>query len=438
MKKNILLLSALFLTIFQQSNAQCTASITNVPHGDCANTDIELMASGAGTINGFTYQWTGPNGFTSSAQTAYIYYAQESASGYYKVIITDPLGCTAVDSTAVIKHPVPIVYTGGQAGGCEGTTTNISAQDFSGNYGPYTYMWDNGSTTQTIAVSHNGGIYPAPACFMTNMYGCTAANNTTFLIYTFPAPAKPVIEALSATSFCKGGSVTLTTPNDPNLSYQWKKPAAIITGATNSDFTTAILGRYSLIASNSMSCTSVSNTIQVTVFSNPQIQINITGSLNICNGDSVILQANQESGSSYQWKKNNIDINSATASSLVVKKKGYYRLMVTNQNGCTRISPAFIATSNCRSDYDRISDETALSVYPNPSNNFFNLSIGLNEEEENVQLIITDVTGRQISENTIQTNAADFQFGENLPAGIYNVTVVKKNSIQAVRIIKTE
>src|SRR5438046_2096967 len=130
MKKNHLLLAALLLIINQQkSNAQCSASITNVPHGDCANTDIELNSSGGGTPNGYSYQWTGSQGFTSTDQNVIIYSAQESNSGMYKVIITNPVGCIASDSITVIKHPAPIVYTGGQQGGCLGQTTDIYAQD---------------------------------------------------------------------------------------------------------------------------------------------------------------------------------------------------------------------------------------------------------------------------------------------------------------------
>jgi hypothetical protein len=439
MKNNLLYLSALLiLLIRQESNAQCVASITNVPHGDCANTDIELIASGVGTSAGYAYQWTGPQGFTSTSQFINIYSAQESASGTYKVVITNPLGCVAADSIVIVKHPSPIVYTGGQAGGCAGETTSIYAQDFSGNYGPYIYFWDNGATTQTISVAHNGGIYPAPACFMTNVYGCTAANNTTFLIYTFPVPAEPVIEALSATSFCDGGNVTLTTANDPNLTYQWKKYGNAISGATSSDYTANRTGNYFLSIANGMGCSSRSNAILVTVFSKPAATVSITGSLNICNGDSVLLNANTGTGLSYQWKKHIYNINNATSASLSVKKQGKYRVIVTNQQGCSKTSPVVTVTSNCRLEAETIMGEQALSIYPNPSSGVFNVEFDANVNDKNIQLVITDMTGRKISESNIQKNTVNFQFGENLPVGIYNAALIKNNVVLNTRIVKTE
>jgi type IX secretion system substrate protein len=438
MKKNLVLLSALLFIARQNLNAQCTASITNIPHGDCANTDIELIASGGGTSSGYTYQWTGPQGFTSASQFVNIYSAQETASGMYKVVITNPTGCSSADSIQVIKHPAPIVYTGGQAGGCLNETTYISAQDFAGNYGPYTYFWDNGATTQQVAITHGGSVYPAPACFMTNVYGCTAANNTTFLIYTFPSPANPVIEALSATSFCKGGNVTLTTANDPNLTYQWQKLSSVISGATTSDYTTIWGGNYFVDVRNGLGCSARSNILAVTVFPKPDALISTSGSLNICNGDSVLLSTNPGANLSYQWKKYGSNIVGANAASLVVKKKGNYLVRVTNQHGCSKVSTLVTVTSNCREENEQANSAVALSVYPNPSPDHFNLELKTNDINENAQLILTDMTGRKISESNIQKNTTNFEFGKNLPAGIYNAMLINNDVVQTTRIVKTE
>jgi hypothetical protein len=439
MKTTILIFSVASFFIQQNVNAQCTASITNIPHGDCANTDIELTASGGGTANGFSYSWTGPNGFTSTDQFVNIYYAQQSASGIYKVTVTRPSGCISSDSIEIIKHPVPTVYTGGASGGCTGTTSEIYAQDFSGNYAPYTYLWETGATTQTITIGHNGGVYPAPACYMTNMFGCTAANNTTFLIYSFPNPTTPVIEALSATSFCSGGSVTMTTANDPNLTYQWNKLSGIISGETTVNYTARAGGNYFLNASNGMGCSSASNTIHVTVFTKPSAAVTVTGSLNICNGDSVKLSVAEGTGYTYQWEKYGNDILNAVSHDLMVKKKGNYRVEVTNANGCSRLSAAVAVTANCRYDAEtRIGSESTLSVYPNPSSTLFNIDLIATDENEDAELIISDLTGRVVLKNTIKSNAASFKFGEGLPAGIYNASLIKNNEVQNIRIVKTE
>ncbi|MEO5571365.1 MAG: T9SS type A sorting domain-containing protein [Bacteroidia bacterium] len=438
MRKNLLLLSALLFIMQQQVNAQCTASITNVPHGDCAYTDIEMIASGGGTANGFTYEWTGPQGFTSTDQTAIVYYAHESASGMYKVIITDPLGCTAADSLSVIKHPSPTVYTGGQSSGCFGETTYIYANDYSGNYGPYTYLWDNGATTQTLPIIHGGGMYPAPACFITNIFGCKESNYTTFMIFTLPNPASPIIEALSATTFCEGGTVKLTTANDPNLTYQWYKHGNLINGATSSDYVAKNSARLSLTVTSAVNCSAKSNMIQTTMISNPDAAVAVNGSLNICNGETVLLTAPAGNGLTYQWRKHVHDIAGASLNSFNVSQAGNYRVMVSNQQGCTKMSPVTTVTDNCKLESPTDNSEKVISIYPNPSVGYFNLQLKQNDLAEKAQLIITDVIGSKIAEYTLDGAAADFQFGEKLPAGIYFASLIKNNDTKTIRIVKTE
>src|SRR5207245_2009873 len=61
----------------------------------CAGATLQLSAS---TVAGATYSWTGPNGFTSSAQNPSIPNATLSASGTYSVTVTVN-GCTSAAST---------------------------------------------------------------------------------------------------------------------------------------------------------------------------------------------------------------------------------------------------------------------------------------------------------------------------------------------------
>jgi hypothetical protein len=62
------------------------------------------------------------------------------------------------------------------------------------------------------------------------------------------------------------------------------------------------------------------------------------GSTTICSGNSVTLNANPGIGSSYQWKKNGIDIPGATLVSYPAAANGSYTCVVTN--GCNSTSNA--------------------------------------------------------------------------------------------------
>ncbi len=61
-------------------------------------------------VNGATYSWTGPNGFTSSLQNPTITGVTPAASGTYTVVVTNiPGGCPdATDDTDVVIHPKPV------------------------------------------------------------------------------------------------------------------------------------------------------------------------------------------------------------------------------------------------------------------------------------------------------------------------------------------
>lgn len=63
--------------------------------------------------------------------------------------------------------------------------------------------------------------------------------------------------------------------------------------------------------------------------------IEYKGNLSFCKGDSVILDATSRNFVSYQWRKDNIPINGANASTLTIKTSGIYSVDVADASGCT-------------------------------------------------------------------------------------------------------
>jgi hypothetical protein len=70
------------------------SAVSNTPV--CKGSTILLSATG-----GITYQWTGPNGFTSDQQAPQIPAAETANAGTYTVVVTDANGCTNSNSTTV-------------------------------------------------------------------------------------------------------------------------------------------------------------------------------------------------------------------------------------------------------------------------------------------------------------------------------------------------
>jgi len=92
-----------------------------------------------------------------------------------------------------------------------------------------------------------------------------------------PPPCTPpsaTITAASSTSFCQGGSVVLNANTGTGLTYQWRENGNNIIGATNSSFTATTSGAYSVVVSNSPTCSAISTVTSTTVTPNNTISLN--------------------------------------------------------------------------------------------------------------------------------------------------------------------
>ncbi|WP_420581480.1 FG-GAP-like repeat-containing protein [Reichenbachiella sp.] len=115
-----------------------TTSITDTP---CEGDNVSLSASpgAGGTTVG--YEWTGPNGFTSSDQNPTINNITAEHSGEYYVTAMSNAGCekrSAVELVTVISTPVVSVNNPKPDYFCNGTTLDLSTNNFAG----YTYAWN--------------------------------------------------------------------------------------------------------------------------------------------------------------------------------------------------------------------------------------------------------------------------------------------------------
>ncbi|MFM9986820.1 MAG: MopE-related protein [Flavobacteriales bacterium] len=120
------------------------------------------------------------------------------------------------------------------------------------------------------------------------------------------------------TSFCSGGSVTLTSA--AASSYLWSN------GATTQGISVITSGSYSVVATNANGCSATSSAVAVTVNSLPTAVITPSGPTTFCAGGSVTLTAS--GGTSYLWS------TGATTAAISVTSANTYTVTVTNANGC--------------------------------------------------------------------------------------------------------
>ena len=138
-----------------------TARIVNAdPSSVCTGETIVLKCT---TLGNTAYNWTGPNGYTSTAQNPTIPNATASMSGWYKVSVMPEFCGEAVKDSAYVTVYAPL--TAGTVAlpqaVCVRTPANTLSGAITGGSGAYTYQW------QTSANGTTG---------WTNISGATAAN----------------------------------------------------------------------------------------------------------------------------------------------------------------------------------------------------------------------------------------------------------------------
>lgn len=239
---------------------------------------------------------------------------------YFAASRNTTTGCESIDRTAVIltitSAPAPTITAGGSLVFCQGGSVVLTASP--GN----SYTWSNGATTQSTTVNTAGNY----SVTVDQGNGCISASAPTAVtVNTLPTIS---VTAGSSTTFCQGGSVTLTAT--AGTSYLWSN------GATTQSITVSAAGSYSVTVNQGNACINTSAATVVTVNALPVATITAGGSTSFCEGGSVTLTAS--AGTSYAWS------NGATSQSINVTSTGNYIATVTNANGCSATSAATAVT----------------------------------------------------------------------------------------------
>ena len=243
------------------------------------------------------------------------------------------------------------------------------------------------------------------------------------------------ITANGATSFCTGGSVTLTVAGDTGLTYQWRKNNVNISGATSASYNASTTGSYNVIATNTFGCTSSSNVISVTA-NTTTANVTANGPTSFCNGDSVKLSANTGASLTYQWTKNNINIAGATLADYMAKTAGAYRVNITNTaTGCPKTSSAVQVVVNCRLSDIENGNGLILTATPNPFTGATEIDLTIPGEDA-ATLEIYTVEGKLISQQLVEVDTHTLMIGKELLPGTYIVSLKSGNETKNLRLIK--
>jgi gliding motility-associated-like protein len=259
---------------------------------------------------------------SSSPETSYLWSNGATAQsinittpGNYTVQVINASGCQSAASvaTSVTVNALPVtpsITAGGPITFCDGGSVTLTSSAGT------SYLWSNGATTASINITTSGNY----TVQVTNAGGCQSALSAAANVTVNSIPPTPTITANGPTTFCDGGSVTLTSSAENN--YLWSN------SFTSPSINVTISGSYTVQVTNSSGCQSGSSVATiVTVNALPAIPtITADGPTTFCQGNSVTLTSS--AGTSYLWS------SGATLQSLSVSASGTYTVKVTDASGC--------------------------------------------------------------------------------------------------------
>lgn len=337
---------------FSQTSGDGTTDCTILPPAAssnspiCVNETIELEAANA---PGATYQWTGPNGFTSPQQNPTIANAQHSDAGIYSVTITvqgiqsEP----SITEVYVYDPPTATLTTSTPTTICQGDTVKLIINAV-GN-GPY-----------RAAISSGSGI-PAIVNFWQSPYTLKLipTDTTTFTLTSIQN---------NACSGSASGSVTVNVRPKPvpefsvsnlcaSLSSQFNDESTVTGGSINAwdwDFgdgtthsnlenpahTYSSQGNYNVILNvTANNGCSKRDTVPITV--KPTPSVGAGNDVSIPYGTNTQLNGSASGGSgthSYLWTPSDKVVNSTILNPMTIQLQNTvdFTLTASDQNGCQK------------------------------------------------------------------------------------------------------
>jgi hypothetical protein len=280
----------------------CTADAHADKSYYCEGEDVHLfsMLSTGGTP--ISYLWSGPNGYTSSAQNPTILNGNGSNSGTYTVTINDDELCSAIATVDILIYPNALATSNSTV--CIGSPVFLSAGDFS-NYPNTTFAWTgpNGFTsTDGDPEIQNATLAASGTYFVTVTNQLCVSNSSVVVSVTVCCSADAHADK---SYYCEGEDVHLFSNLSTGgnvVSYSWTGP----NGYTSSLQNPTILngngnnsGTYTVTILDGEGCIAIA-TVDVLIYPNAIASSNSP----VCEGSSILLSAGNFAGypnTAFSW-----------------------------------------------------------------------------------------------------------------------------------------
>ncbi len=390
----------------QQPQITISRVITNVTCFGGSNGAINITAGGG--TPGYTFSWTGPNGFAATTEDI-----SGIQAGSYVVVVTDGNGCTGT-RTYNVTQPAAITFNGNITNVvCAGDDDGSIATSIATGAGPFTFSWTgpNGFVATGANISDlQAGVYTITA---TNTLGCTGSSE--FEVEEAPAiTVDAVIQGITCFGESNGSiSIAVTGGQEPYV-IDWAGPDGFTSDQLS--LTNLEAGEYILEITDDFGC-EVAFTYQITSPAELTLDVLATdiSCFNLNDGTASITANGGTLPYTIEWT--GPEGFTSTDEDLTSLSEGSYSILITDANGCSV------------SDSVEVMNPTALSIVLNATEPSCLADDGQLEVLASGGTVAADYTYEWTTSGGLVIGSDPIL--ENLAPGTYTITVSDDNGCEA-------
>lgn len=300
------------------------------PNCSAANGEIHLSVHNG--VKPYTYAWFGSTKTDS--------FRKNLTTGTYLVTVTDSIGCSrAMSITLTSKHDTLVNASSKKDPICAAVNGSITLSP-SGGTAPYTYLWNNGSTSQN-RTNLQAGKYKVT---ITDKNGCTLIDS--FQLDTIEVKIVLKVDS-NVRPLCDntGGSVGLSViGGTPSYHYSWSGSSLTVSSRVGLPS-----GTYTVTVTDSFGC--IDDTSIIVLGGVDKIEGAFTGHVRNCNamnGRVEVVPSGGKAPYTYLWNTGD------TSRVLANIDSGWYQVWIVDSNGCS--------TDSALSYYVQYGDASTSSV----------------------------------------------------------------------------
>jgi hypothetical protein len=306
-----------------------------------------------------------------------------------------------------IAQACPINIIANKTSICSGDSSLLTAN------GATSYTWTTiGANTSTVTVKPTtASVYTVTGL----LAGCT--NTQTISIAVTASPTVTITDVfgntLGSDTICAGGAAYIKATGA--VTYTWAPAGNISSTSGSSNYATPTITTTYTLTGKTGTCSKVSTfTVTVLPTASPSLTVN---SPSVCVGNAVAVNAN--GFNTYTWTPAT-GLSATSGASVSASPTVTTTYIVTGVTGACKTSSSLTVTVNPCTGIANVSNNAAISIYPNPSNGL--VTVVMSTVNSGTTLYVTDMIGKEVFKSVVTDTNTNLDLS-SLQKGLYMVTV---------------